>query len=142
MFLCNLQLCLQVLQIPLILLFLHQFSLSTSVVFILSFLDCNGDALFIFTNSKYVKTFSFSFFSLVSAFTWLSKASYYFLWRNKDFVHFLSMVSQILAFCFESCNSSFYNFNHVVLPLSYSISSYSFLMSTSIFYSTFALFFF
>jgi hypothetical protein len=68
-------------------LFSINFFLSTSVAFFLSFLGYNEDTFFIFINSKSIRTFFF--FSLVSAFTWLSKASYCFLWRNNASIHFL-----------------------------------------------------
>jgi hypothetical protein len=61
-----------------------------------------------------VKTFFFSFFSLLSAFTWLSKSSSCFLWRNNASIHFLYVVSQISAFSLKSCNSSSYDFSHDV----------------------------
>jgi hypothetical protein len=117
--------------------------ISTSVVFLLNSLNYNKNTFFRLTNSKSIKTFSFSFsfFSLVSAFTWPSKASCYFLWRISAYVHFMSMVSHILAFCFKVCNYSSYNFNYDVLPLSSSFSSYSFLMSTLFFCSASTLFF-
>jgi len=51
------------------------------------------------------------------------------------------MVSQILVFYFKFYNSSSCNFNHVVLPLSSSFSSYNFLMSILFFYSASTLFF-
>jgi len=51
------------------------------------------------------------------------------------------MVSQISAFYLESCSFSSYDFSCVVLPLSFSFSSCSFLMSILIFYLAFALFF-
>jgi hypothetical protein len=51
------------------------------------------------------------------------------------------MVSQILDLCLKSCSFSSYDFNHVVLPLRSSFSSYSFLMSLLIFCSTFVIFF-
>jgi hypothetical protein len=52
------------------------------------------------------------------------------------------VVSQILAFCFKSCSSSSCDFNHDVLPLSSSFSSYSFLMNILIFCLASALLFF
>jgi hypothetical protein len=116
-------------------------SLSTFVVFLLSSLNYNRDTFFIFINSKSIKTFSFSFFSLINVFTRLSKTSYSFLWRNSAYVHFMSMVSHISPFCFKLCNFSSYDFNHDVLPLSSSFSSYSFLMSTIFLCSASTLFF-
>jgi len=109
------------------------------VVFFLSSSNSNRDALFKFTNSKFVKTFSF--FSLVSAFTWLPKASCCCLWSNNSSMHFLFVVSQILAFCPKSYSSSSCDFNFAMLPLSSSFSSYNFLMNTFIFYLIFSLFF-
>jgi hypothetical protein len=47
----------------------------------------------------------------------------------------------ISTFCFRLCNPSSCNFNHVVLPLSSSFSSCSFLMNTLFFYSASSLFF-
>jgi hypothetical protein len=88
-----------------------------------------------------VKTFTFSFFSLVCAFTWLSKVSFYFLWINNAFVHFFFVVSQISTFYLKSCNSSSCDFNRFVLPLNSSFSCCNFLMSTLIFCLTFALLF-
>jgi len=116
--------------------------LSTYAIFLLSSLDYNKDTFFKFINSKFIKKFSFSFFYLVSAFIWLSKASCCFLWKNNAFVHFLFMVSQNLAVCFKFYNFSSYDFSCAVLPLNSSFSSCSFLISTLFFYSTSALFFF
>jgi hypothetical protein len=117
------------------------FSFSAFVTFLLSSSDYNRDTFFKFTNSKFVKTLSFSFFSLVNAFTWLPKTSYCCLWRNNAFVHFLSVVFHIFDFCFKSCSFSSCDFNHIVLPLNFSFLSYSFLTSILIFCSIFALFF-
>ncbi len=64
-----------------------------------------------------------------------------FLWINNAFVHFLSMVSQNVAFCLKFCSSSSCDFNYAMLPLNSSLSSCSFLMSTWIFCSTSTLFF-
>ncbi len=111
------------------------------MLFFLNSSNYNKDTFFRFVNSRSVKKFSFSFFSLVNAFTWLSTASYCFLWRNNVSIHFLFVVSQISTFCLKFCNFSSCNFSHVVLPLSSSLSSCSFWMSTLFFCSAFALFF-
>ncbi len=103
------------------------YSLYASIVFLLSSPNCNRDTFFGFINSKFVKTLSFSFFSLVNAFTLLSKALCYFLWKNNVLVHFLFVVSQISTFCLKFYNFSSCDFSHDVLPLSSSFSSYSFL---------------
>ncbi len=49
--------------------------------------------------------------------------------------------AKILAFCLKFCNSSSYNFNYVMLPLSCSFSSYNFLMTILVFCLAFTLFF-
>ncbi len=111
------------------------------VVFLISSLNYNRNTFFIFINFRFVRTFSFSLFSLVSAFTWISKASRCFLWRNSASMHFLFVVSQISTFYLQFYNYSSCNFNYVVLPLSSSFSSYNFLMNILFLCSTFALFF-
>ncbi len=64
-----------------------------------------------------------------------------FFKKKQCFIHFLSVVSQISTLCHKSYSSSSCDFSCVVLPLSSSFSSCSFLISTLIFYSSSTLLF-
>ncbi len=72
-------------------------SLSPFAIFLLSSSNYNRESFFRFINSKSIKTFSFSFFSLVNVFTWLPKASYYYWWRNNAFIHSFLLFPKFLT---------------------------------------------